>query len=348
LTRDIGLLFLGVDLQCAQCHDHLFLQDYKQLEFQGLHALVKQLSIRGDVTFPAVQEKPIEKKLEFISVFQPELKETGPRVPFGKELSVAIPPGDGPPNSSLQLLADELASPQNPWFVRNAVNRLWFVMMGRGLVHPLDMHHSANPPSHPELIDLLSNEFVAHGMDVRWLLREIALTDAYQRSTLCSSTESLLPRYFYLVANEKRLSAEQLLRSFLRATGEETRFGKPENEKDLTALRQKFVAALANEPREAEVDYEPTVKGALFLLNDRQVLELLQPRDGNLLQRLSVTDDRQQLVESLYLQVFSRRPTDVERAELQDYMSVHADRRDLALRHYVWAMLSSVEFCVNH
>ncbi len=162
LTRDVGRLFLGADLQCAQCHDHLFIDDYKQRDFQGLYSVYLNLAVKSGLDVPAVTEKPMKKKLEFISVFDPTQNETGPRVPFGSEIPIPEQVKDAAPVSVLALLASELPTAQNALFSRNIANRLWFVMMGRGLVHPLDLHHSDNPPSHPELLDLLASEFVAH------------------------------------------------------------------------------------------------------------------------------------------------------------------------------------------
>ncbi|MEJ7639784.1 MAG: DUF1553 domain-containing protein [Singulisphaera sp.] len=114
-------------------------------------------------------------------------------------------------------------------------------MMGRGLVHPPDQHHSDNSPSHPNLLDLLADELVAHRFDVRWLLRELALSKTYQRSgVLPEGVEPPAPETF-LIALEKRLSAEQLLRSMLQATGDrDPTAGKAEERTDFTALRARF------------------------------------------------------------------------------------------------------------
>ena len=136
LTRDVGRLFLGADLQCAQCHNHLFIDDYKQRDFQGLYSVYLNITAKNGPDLPGVTEKPMKKKLEFVSVFDPTQNETGPRIPFGAEIPIPEPVADAPPVSVLALLADTFPTAQNALFSKNIANRLWFVMMGRGLVHP--------------------------------------------------------------------------------------------------------------------------------------------------------------------------------------------------------------------
>jgi hypothetical protein len=340
LTRDVGRLFLGVDLQCAQCHDHLFIDDYKQLEFQGLYSVYLNLSIRGGVTFPAVNEKPFKDKLSFVSVFRDEQRETGPRIPFGTELAIPAAPGEGQPvPSALPAVAQQLASPQNPLFARNIVNRLWFVMMGRGLVEPLDLHHSDNPPSHPELLELLAGKFVERQCNIKWFLGE--------RSTVLPDGLVGSPALF-AVGYEKRLSAEQLVRSLLAGTGEQARLADAAGAEELKKLREKYVEAFANEPREPEDEFQPTVKGALFLLNDATLLDLLHRRPGNLLDRVAQLGDSPAIAEELYLSVFSRSPSPEELREIVELLDERADQKEQTLEYLVWAMLSSIEFSVNH
>ena len=106
---------------------------------------------------------------------------------FEKGMEFATPAAQGlpavPKFLPRQMLAEHLASKDNTYFTRNAVNRLWFRLMGRGLSHPLSEVHSQNPPSHPKLFDVLAKEFAAKQFDVKWLLREIALSESYQRSS---------------------------------------------------------------------------------------------------------------------------------------------------------------------
>ena len=347
LTRDVGRLFLGIDLQCAQCHDHLFIDDYKQIDFQGLYMVFSNTSIKGDVAFPALTEKPAAAKLEFVSVFDPTKRSTGPRVPFGSEFD--LPPATG---SAMELLAKSLPTADNRLFVRNAVNRLWFVLIGRGLVHPLDLQHGKNPPSHPELQDLLAREFVAHQFDIKWLLRELALTKTYARSSEVQSVAP--PPELFAVAIERRLSAEQLLRAILIATGNPSNSGDPERfSAAFEALRPKALKAFANPPKEPEEGVNATVQGALTLLNDEAFQKLFAPQPGSMTSELAKLTDMNQLADELYLTVLIRPPTLEERADvLQHLGQLKSDatemQRQQAIKQLVWALVASTEFSLNH
>lgn len=357
LTRDIGRLFLGKDLRCAQCHDHLFISDYKQQDFQGLYAFVKNVSLKkGDP--PGVAEGLTTAKVEFTSVFVGDKKATGPRLPGGPEVMIpAFPKGQEylePPDkkkqqpgvpkfSTLKTLAEQLPGAENVAFNRNIVNRLWFMQMGRGLIHPLDLDHSKNPPSHPELLDLLAREFVAHKYDIRWLLGELARTQVYQRSSrLPAGVKEVEPTEFR-TAIERRLEAEPLARALLEATGEKAIKGGATFE----SARAAFVKAFAYPPREPEDDFAPSLKGALFLLNDKAVLSWLEPKPGNLLERLAALDDAK-VAEEVYLSVLTRRPSAEETQDVSRFLSERKERRPAALRNLTWALLASTEFCVNH
>ena len=371
LTRDVGRLFLGVDLQCAQCHDHLTVDDYKQIDFQGLHTFLSHATIRTDLKFPAVGEKVVDKKTEFMSVFVKQPHKTGPRLPFGTEVEVptfakgeefAVAPDrkvnfPGKPKfSPLAILSEQLPTSTNSLFVRNAVNRLWCQLMGRGLVHPLDLHHSGNPATHPAVLDLLATEFTQHQFDIKWLLRELALTRTYQRSSrLPTGSDREPPIDKYMVAIEKPLSTEQMLMSLLQATGEASRLtatiqvdGKAKPNPAYEDLRKRFVAAFANPPRDPEVEFAPSVKAALFLSNDAKVLELLKPREGNLAEQLSKETDARKLAESLFLSVLTRSPTADEAEAVTQFVAARKQQPGQGIELAIWALLSSTEFCMNH
>lgn len=196
LTREIGRMFLGIDLQCAQCHDHPLIDDYHQTDYFGTFGFVNQLTLfRPDAKKPALIGETVRGQSSFKSVFTDREAVTSPRLPGEVEIvepvfavgdEYSIRPAKNvrsvPKFSRREKLAELISSGQNPLFRRNIANRLWAMMMGRGLVHPVDQHHSENPATNPELLDLLGNEFAKSNFDVTTLLREIALSQTYQRS----------------------------------------------------------------------------------------------------------------------------------------------------------------------
>ncbi len=357
MVRDVGRLFMGIDVQCCQCHDHLFVDDYKQEYYQGLFAFVGQAQLRQGETFPAITEKPLTKKVDFMSVFVKQPKSVGPFLPGLKEFEIPVfasgeewevkpdPKTKNPGKlkfSTLKVLSEQLPTADNQLFKKNIANRLWWLMMGRGLVHPLDLQHAGNAPSHPELLELLANELAAHKFDMKWLLREIALSKTYQRgSQAADDAAAEAPRESYRVALEKPLSSEQLLASMIVATGESAR-AKPEE------LQERFAKAFANPPREPETEFSPTVKAALFYLNDSVVLGWLKPAAGNLAERLSKTMEPDKLAEEMYLSILTRLPSDEEKKDVTDYLTKHAANRETAIRNLLWSLLASNEFCMNH
>ncbi|MBI1313235.1 DUF1553 domain-containing protein [bacterium] len=378
LTRDVARLLAGIDLECAQCHNHLTISHYLQRDFQGLHMIFENVKTRNDLKFPAVSEGVLSEKKEFKSVFEQVAMKTGPLIPGGEEVSIptfekgqeylvepdrkARMPGV-PKFSPLEELSERLASPQNDLFTRNIVNRLWWVMMGRGLVEPLDLHHADNPPSHPELLDLLASEFAASSFNIRWLVRELTLSKTYQRTTrLLYTSAAEQPHESYAIGLEKRLSPEQLFWSLITATGDLERHrqrlakeGKAslnseavvEQTPDLKSLKRAMIDTFANPPKEPEVDFAPSVKGALFLMHEDQILRLLKPQTGNLIERATSQSD-DDTVRELCLCVLTREPADDELATLTDYLKQNADRRDEAIANLTWALLTSTEFVVNH
>ncbi len=347
LTRDVGRLFLGKNFQCCECHDHLTVDEYKQQHFQGLHAFVRNAYL-ADAKAMKVAEKPTLDKIAFASVFTKVPMATAPALPGGEMVEIpSFKKGEEfaekpdrktnnpgvPKFRTLAALAEQLPTAANRDFARNFVNRVWFLLLGRGLVHPLDLHHKDNPASHPAVLDLLAKEFVEHKFDVKWLIREITLTQAYQRSSLGTAK----PESF-AVALEKRLTAEQLFAAVMVATE-----SKPND-----ALKAKFLKAFANPPREPEDEIAPSLKAALFLLHDKDVLELLKLKAGNLVDRLAKIEKSEAIAEEMYLAVLTRKPTADEAMTATSFLAKRTDRKYEALGKLAWALLASTEFGVNH
>jgi hypothetical protein len=350
LTRDVGRLFLGKNFQCCECHDHLFVEDYKQRDFQGLHTFFRSTYLVNAAKLQ-VGENPLAGKTNFASVFTKVMMATGPALPgmmmievpvFAKGMEFAEPPDkkSGSPGvpkfSTLAKISEQLPRKENKDFARNMVNRLWHGLMGRGLVHPLDMHHSRNPGSHPELLDLLAADFAAHDFDIKWLVREIVKSRTYQRSNRVPEGKDPPEPQYFATALEKRLTADQLLQSTLVATESDQKLAEK--------LRPKFLKAYANQPREPEDEITPSLKAALFILHDESVLALLKPAAGNLAERLTKLPD-DQIAEELYLAILTRPPSAEERATVLKL--VKKGKAD-AVGKLMWSLMASMEFQVNH
>lgn len=199
LTRDTGRIFFGMNLACAQCHDHPNVPDYLQRDYHGLFAFFNRTYLfTRDRDKKAFVAEKAEGDVTFASVFTKESGATRPRLPGGAQLTepsfprfaeYVVPPDAKDKNlrpvpkfNRRAELAKAATESNNRAFNRNIVNRLWALLMGRPLVAPVDELHSQNPAAYPALLDLLAAEFAAGGYDTRAFLRELALTRAYGRS----------------------------------------------------------------------------------------------------------------------------------------------------------------------
>lgn len=196
LTRDVGRMFFGMDLQCAQCHDHPLVNDYHQEDYHGLLAFLNRTVLFTDAENKVSLGEKAEGDTAYQSVFDPNQKgNIGPTLPGGLPLveptfpkgeEYLVAPADKvrpvPKHSRRALLAASTTDGKNRAFNRNIANRLWGFLFGRALVEPVDFIHTANPASQPEVLELLADEIVARRYDLRAMLREMALTRAYARS----------------------------------------------------------------------------------------------------------------------------------------------------------------------
>jgi hypothetical protein len=390
LVRDIGRLFLGIDLQCAQCHDHPDIDDYLHQHYHGLSVFVA-----GSKTFKQpdgkfVLQEVVMREVEFASVFDPEItKKTGPRLLDSLMEIPEVVAGEEyvekpsrtvrsvPKFSLRKLLAERLPHDETPEFVRNMANRLWAMLMGRGIVHPLEMHHSANPPSHPELLMALGERLAASNYDTRAFLRGIVLSRTYQRSSFLPEgiAAEAVPADTFAVANMKGLSPEQLFESLLVATdaggvlekqidaalAEESSATadasseEPDTEKDSEARQKQrdakvaeFVSVFGSVPGQPEGEFSASLPQALFLANSETVAAWVPAGNGNLTERLIALADVGRIAEELFLNVLSRMPTLEEQQLVKEQLEAAAADRPKAVGALVWSLLASAEFRLNH
>jgi hypothetical protein len=370
ITKDLSRIFLGMNLTCCQCHDHPLIDGYKQQYYYGLLAFLNRSFLyTGKGSNVAVLAEKGEGDVTFQSVFKAKLtRNTGPRLldgedlpeprfEKGKEYVLAFKPGEKPQPkfSRRSLLAKELTS--HPRFARTAANRVWSLLLGRGIIHPVDLDHDGNPPSHPELLDMLAGDLAEHAFDVKGLIKDIASSQTYQRSSALPKGAKEADPATFAVYPLRPLTPEQLAWSMMQATGlidaEAKAQTKPDHKALLTKLAgnvQTFVALFGNQPGEPfdPGQFEATLDQTLFLDNGALLRGWLTPRPGNLIDRLGKLAGVDAIADELYLSVLSRLPAPEERQEMSDFLARHQAERTAALQDLAWALLASAEFRFNH
>jgi hypothetical protein len=225
------------------------------------------------------------------------------------------------------------------------------------LVHPVELDHDGNPPSHAELLQVLADDFAAHRFDINALTREIVSSRTYQRSSAVpKGTQDVDPAAF-AVYPLRPLTPEQLAWSMMQATGliDAERNAQP-NADDKTVFTKlvgnvtAFVSLFGNQPGEPfdPTSFEATLDQTLFLDNGGLLRDWLKPRPGNLTQRLADLKDSGGIADELYLSVLSRMPTPEESKEVGDFLAKRLADRPAALQDLAWALLASAEFRFNH
>ena len=338
LAGSAARLFMGIQLQCAECHNHPF-ADWKREQFWETAAF-----------FAGVPPRPIPRGLDKT---RRNDEPTSLRLP-GTNKTVMARFLDGKlPKTSLrnrprQAFAEWLTAADNPYFARVAVNRIWAQFFGIGLVEPLDDFGEHNPPSHPQLLDDLAREFSKHGCDVKFLIRAITSSRTYQRSSASTHRGQTDPRRFAR-RHVKGLSAEQIFDSLAQATGyQETipRAHRPLFGAPAGSPRGEFLKKFAGSGQ--RTDMQTSILQALTLMNGKFISKLTDPDQGKLLTAVVNAPflDKDGKLEALYLATLSRPPRPEERRRLMSHLERRGSRKGLA--DVFWVLLNSPEFLLNH
>jgi hypothetical protein len=355
-----GSALLGLQIKCAQCHDHPLAPEIKQAHYWGMVAAFNRSKAVDTGAGPGVGESAIggfikftnlkggsfdalEKFLDDKLVEEARPKDGEKETDSPENYANAITMGDGknlkavpvPKFSRREQFADWVTGPDNPLPARAFVNRVWAMLLGRGLVHPVDRMDSSRPPSHPELLDWLADDFARHGYDVKRLIRVITATRVYQLDSRPAG-KSRPPADSFACALDKPLSGDVFARSLLIATGNGAGEG--------ASTPRAFIEAF---PDVFPAENVANLRQALFLSNNRTVDSLIQSSATNTLAGLARLDDRAK-VKELFLRVFSREPDRAEMKRALEFLSVRSHEPSVAMRQLLWALVSSAEFRVNH
>lgn len=343
LTENVAQVFMGMRIQCAQCHDHPF-DRWTMNDYYGFAAFFSQIGRK--------QGEDYRETIVFNAGGGEMNHPVGGRVMKPKFLGAEEPDTTGKDRRA--VLAGWLASPANPFFAQNLVNRVWAHLFGLGIVDPVDDVRVSNPASNPELLDALAKRFTESKYDFKKLVREICLSRAYQRSTLRNDTNEQDEKNF-AHANLRRIKAENLLDVISQVTETKDKFpGLPLGARAVQiadgASSTYFLTTFGRATRETvcscEVKMEPTLSQALHLLNGDTVNAKIQ-QGGVIKKLLEQTKYPEERINDLYVRCLSRAPTREELDRLLPLLGPEANQ-ERALGDIFWALLNSREFLFNH
>jgi hypothetical protein len=358
-------VFLGIRMQCARCHNHPF-DRWTQTDYHSLAAFFSRVEYR-------ILENNRRDRLdnhEFDGEQVVWLARSGevnhPRT--GEALRPLFPGDDTPTFAEdadrLQALADWVARPDNPFFARAQVNRVWYHLFGRGLVEPNDDFRASNPPANGPLLEALCKDFVAHRFDLRHLVRTIMNSRTYQLSAVPNETNREDEANFSH-ALIRPLQAEQLLDSLAQVTGIQPHFpGYPEgmraaqlpgvmanrDRRQSATNGEKFLATFGKPVRslscECERSDDTTLNQAFQLITGPLLNEMLSASENRIGKLLAASAADIDIVEEFYLAALCRSPSVAERQRALELFKRMTDRR-AALEDLVWGLVNAKEFLLR-
>ena len=342
IAEDVAQNFLGIRVQCAQCHNHPF-ERWTMDDYYGLAAFFARIARKRG-------EHPYEK------IVYPR---TGGEITNARTKKSAIPTFLGGIAPKIQknqdrraILADWITSKTNPWFKTSVANRVWARMFGRGIVNPPDDVRVSNPPSHPELYAKLGDKLVEYKFEIRRLIQDICNSRTYQLAT-----GQELPNSNYTQATVRRLTAEQMLDAISQVTGVAEPYRRLPAGANATQVedgnpRNRFLDIFGRPRRTSACTCDrtgdPTLSQALHLINGPTIAKRISNGQGRLHALLRKDTKSKEILDDIYLAAYGRHPTDKERKHLLSVVDADPKTRKQAFEDTFWAMLNSKEFIFNH
>ncbi|MBO0699677.1 MAG: DUF1553 domain-containing protein [Zavarzinella sp.] len=353
LAETTAQLFFGVRMQCAKCHNHPF-EAITQDDYYSTAAWFARVKTKKDAVNPGKAATDPVAEVVYAGrdgeVTQPRSgKVMAPK--FLKGAAPAIPAG----KDRREVFADWVTSPDNPYFAKSVVNRVWYHLMGKGIVDPVDDFRDSNPPSNDELLDALAKDFVAHKFDLRHVVRTILNSRTYQLSAEPNDTNKDDGKYFSHAVT-KLLSAEQLLDALCDVTAVPEKFaGLPLGTRAIQLpdgeVNHPFLKTFGQPARElaceCERESDSNLAQALQLINGPTINDKLRNPNNRLGKLLAEKKNEKEILDALYLAALSRPATDAERGPALSHVAKGQDKRK-TWEDVLWAILNTREFLFRH
>jgi hypothetical protein len=353
--------FLGLRLECAQCHNHPFdrwtQKDFEQ--FKSIFMMVRFCEPATGEEIKAGRGYGVETVEPGVTTrFLAQVKKVPPKLLGGPEL----PYEENGPDTRVELWK-WMRAPENAFFAPSFVNRLWDHYFGRGIVDPPDDFNQGNPPSNPQLLSWLADDFIEHKFDIKRVHRNILNSRTYQLSWEPNASNRLDKKNFSH-AQLRRMPAEVLIDAIADTTGVPNNFGRLPKDQPHRAVGQAMPAVRYGSTRggypmkifgrpdrektcDCERSNEPSVAQALYLINDVEVLGKINDKNGRLPKLLKTIEYDRKLITELYLTALSRFPTE-EELDIQTKHVAAAPSRTEGMKDVLWTLLNVREFVFIH
>jgi Protein of unknown function (DUF1549)/Protein of unknown function (DUF1553) len=352
-VESVAQAFLGMRIQCAQCHHHPA-ERWSQTDYYQLAAVFARVGRKGgfaDAEVPTGETIYLANEGE---VVHPRTRQVmQPRPPGGPDFK--LDRYDDP----RRALARWMTAPENPYFARTMANRMWGHFLGRGIVHPIDDARSTNPPSNPELLDALARDFVASGYDVKHLIRVICNSTAYGLSSAPEEANQddmqSFARYY-----PRRLPAEVLLDAIGQVLDSPTKFRSVASDFPVgtraidlpdEAVPSHFLDVFGRPARNSACECErvdaPALGQTLELVSSAEIQDKLTSDKGYVRRLAGNEKAHDENVRDIFLRAFARPPRPRELAFAVKFLESQTDRKE-AYGSLLWSLLATNEFLFNH
>jgi hypothetical protein len=354
LAETTAQLFLGIRMQCAKCHNHPF-ERWTQDDYYRMAAFFARVREKPDAVVPGNGPQHAGGAELIYNDRSGELVQPRSGQVMAPRFMGGAAPSIPPSEDRRTVLAKWLTSPDNPFFARSVVNRIWFHVMGRGIVDPVDDFRESNPPANDELLNGLARDFVQHHFDVKHLLRLILNSRTYQLSAQTNDFNKDDNKYFSHAVT-RLLTAEQLLDAICTATQVPEKFpglplGTRATQLPDGEVNNLFLKTFGQPARElaceCEREGESNLAQALQLINGPTINDKVRSPQNRLSKLLARMLPESEVLKELYLAALSRPPSDEEVKASLEHVGKAADRRK-GWEDVQWALLNSKEFLFRH
>jgi hypothetical protein len=353
LAETTAQLFFGIRMQCAKCHNHPF-ERWTQDDYYSMAAFFARVKQKKDPDEPGPTPKVAGGEIIFDGrageVTQPRTGKVMPPKFMGGPVAV-VPPG----KDRRAVLADWVTAPDNPFFAKATVNRIWYHLNGRGVVDPVDDFRDSNPSANDELLEALAKDFVASKFDVKHLIKVIMTSRTYQLSAQANDFNKDDNKYFSHAVT-KLLPAEPLLDALCTATEVPEKFaGQPLGTRAVQLpdgeFNHPFLKTFGQPARElaceCEREGDSNLAQALQLINGPTVNEKLRAANNRVGRLLAKKLPDREVLNDLYLATLSRLPTEEDVKVSLEHVAKSPDKRK-AWEDVHWALINSKEFLFRH